>query len=247
MVAIEVRSDLCSVTKEISLSLDWAQFAEKLYELTGVSPEDIKLTVKLLNGKEETLEAPVTQYNGTVGDMFGENLVQVSVCDTNEASVANALKRDFEADYESRAGFQLPNEAYERRKNSVLNWKRENKLSAFNPEVQMRIRMARDLEARAATDLVLGERCAIQTANQPERRGWLRFVGSLAGFNEKDLWCGVELDDPNGHNDGSYNGVRYFGLVKSNHGVFVKPSSVKTGSQFVPVFNMDELVCEDEL
>uniref|UniRef100_A0A0A9W372 Microtubule-associated tumor suppressor candidate 2 n=3 Tax=Lygus hesperus TaxID=30085 RepID=A0A0A9W372_LYGHE len=40
-----------------------------------------------------------------------------------------------------------------------------------------------------------------------------------------DIWCGIELDGPDGLNDGSVNGVRYFSCAP-NHGVIAPKSKV---------------------
>ncbi|KAF8610746.1 hypothetical protein BDV93DRAFT_517841 [Ceratobasidium sp. AG-I] len=55
-------------------------------------------------------------------------------------------------------------------------------------------------------------------------RGIVRFVGS-ASF-AAGRWVGVELNAPNGKNDGSVAGITYFSCPP-NHGVFVRPSQVK--------------------
>lgn len=85
----------------------------------------------------------------------------------------------------------------------------------------------------------------MKTADQPERRGWLRFVGVVPQLNETDIWCGIEFDEPVGKNNGSFRGSSYFGPVKPNYGGFVRPSSVETGKKFTPLLD-DELLSSDE-
>jgi dynactin 1 len=41
----------------------------------------------------------------------------------------------------------------------------------------------------------------------------------------KGEWCGVELDEPEGKNDGTIKGVSYF-TCKPKHGLMVRPSEV---------------------
>lgn len=50
--------------------------------------------------------------------------------------------------------------------------------------------------------------------------GFIRFQGETSFAPGQ--WCGVELDDFSGKNDGSVNGVKYF-ECKQNNGIFVRP------------------------
>ena len=54
--------------------------------------------------------------------------------------------------------------------------------------------------------------------------GTIRFVGGTAFASGK--WVGIELDLPNGKNDGSVQGTKYF-EAKPLHGVFVRATQVK--------------------
>lgn len=54
--------------------------------------------------------------------------------------------------------------------------------------------------------------------------GYIRFVGQT-GF-AAGKWVGVELDEPNGKNDGSVAGKRYF-TCEEARGVFVRPSQIR--------------------
>ncbi|GFU73794.1 centrosome-associated protein 350 [Trichonephila clavipes] len=54
--------------------------------------------------------------------------------------------------------------------------------------------------------------------------GTIAFIGTTH-FSD-GLWFGVILDGPNGRNNGSYDGTRYFKCDK-NYGIFVRPCQVK--------------------
>lgn len=58
----------------------------------------------------------------------------------------------------------------------------------------------------------------------PAGRGIVRFCGATSFSPGK--WVGIELSEPNGKNDGTVQGVKYF-TCKPHHGVFVRPSQVK--------------------
>ncbi len=68
------------------------------------------------------------------------------------------------------------------------------------------------------SNFVLNEKCYIQ-----DSAGFIRFIGNTE-FAE-GLWIGVELDDPNGKNDGSVQGVVYF-ICKQNYGIFCRPTQL---------------------
>ncbi|KAL6307818.1 dynein associated protein-domain-containing protein [Sparassis latifolia] len=59
----------------------------------------------------------------------------------------------------------------------------------------------------------------------PAGRGYVKFSGTTSFSPGK--WVGIELAEPNGKNDGTVQGIRYF-ACKPNYGVFVRPSQVKT-------------------
>ena len=70
-----------------------------------------------------------------------------------------------------------------------------------------------------ATDPTLGAIVEV-----PVGRGVVRFCGATSFAAGK--WIGIELSQPNGKNDGSVQGVKYFSC-KAGYGVFVRPSQVK--------------------
>ena len=55
-------------------------------------------------------------------------------------------------------------------------------------------------------------------------KGHVRYCGTTSFSTGK--WVGIELFEPNGKNDGTVQGARYFDC-KPNYGVFVRVSQVK--------------------
>ena len=79
-----------------------------------------------------------------------------------------------------------------------------------------------DLEAkkRGQSRLKVGNRVVYKDALLSKHKGTVRYIGPVKG--KEDLskeFYGIELDSPNGKNDGSVGSVRYF-TAKPNHGVF---------------------------
>ncbi|XP_048509340.1 CAP-Gly domain-containing linker protein 2 isoform X4 [Athalia rosae] len=72
------------------------------------------------------------------------------------------------------------------------------------------------LSSMSHRELRLGER-VIVSSSQGSKAGVLRFIGSTEFASGE--WCGVELDDPVGKNDGAVGEKRYF-ECRPKHGLF---------------------------
>ena len=71
----------------------------------------------------------------------------------------------------------------------------------------------------------LGKRVLFYSSHDKKQKyGVLRYVGEPE-FAE-GAWCGIELDKPDGKNNGSRHGIRYF-TCEQNHGVFVPLAKVE--------------------
>lgn len=57
------------------------------------------------------------------------------------------------------------------------------------------------------------------------RRGEVRFIGQTHFGVEGTIWVGVELDEPEGKNDGSVHDVQYFSC-QPLYGIFAKPGAL---------------------
>lgn len=144
--------------------------------------------------------------------------------------------------------FVLPEAEYEKKQDSVLAWKKAQKLGRFDPEApsQAEARAAAHARDAAARGIEPGRRCRVGADDS--RRGVVRYVGDVpeipggAGF-----WVGVHLDEPVGKNDGSIGGKRYWGdgPAELKHGVFVRPEKVEVGD-FSPLNDLaDDLDMEE--
>lgn len=76
----------------------------------------------------------------------------------------------------------------------------------------------------------VGDRVVVSSArgDRAVERGVLMFLGETAFAS--GLWAGIELDHPDGKNDGQVDGTRYFQCAPQ-HGIFVKPSRVSVDPQ----------------
>jgi len=123
----------------------------------------------------------------------------------------------------------MPAAEYEHRTDSVLAWKKAQKLGRFDPEApsieQQKIRASeREVEERG---LSLNGRVRLLPESDA-RRGTISYIGLVPEIPGIGVWIGVTLDEPTGKNDGSVKGKRYFECA-SNYGVFVRPERCEAG------------------
>jgi tubulin-folding cofactor B len=122
--------------------------------------------------------------------------------------------------------YEMPPAEYESLPNSVLAWKKNQKLGRFDPnagtvEEQKIAAIAREVAER---NIVIGARCKLGD----DRRGEVKYVGEIKEIPGLGAWVGIALDEPTGKNDGSVKGAKYF-ECKAAHGVFVRPERVEVG------------------
>lgn len=227
--------------------IDAAELLRELQPITGIEVPDMKVTIRYSggggndNGNGNTLT--ITQENAKNGGcVFAPKepsvvAVSIEVEDTNPDSLVNRM-----TDTSLRPSYEMPDDVYDKRTNSVRQWKRENMLGEFDPERTARIQGILESEKLKCEQLRVNERCSVRVPGKPERRGWLRFIGEVPQTKTKNLWCGVEYDRPVGTNNGTFAGTNFFGPLRDNYGSFVKPEYVETGAQFTPlVDDSDEI------
>ena len=85
-----------------------------------------------------------------------------------------------------------------------------------------------------ASSITVGNRC--QTVEE-QFRGEVKYVGKVPDMG-LGYFVGVKLDEPNGKNNGSFNGVAYF-HCPNKYGMFVRPSEIEVGD--FPELDIDEI------
>ncbi|MGH0141880.1 UNVERIFIED_CONTAM: hypothetical protein FKN15_004053 [Acipenser sinensis] len=126
--------------------------------------------------------------------------------------------------------FELPDEVYDKRSESVRSFLKKNKAGRFNEEKAAQkeeLQAQRDAEEKLLAEaLSPGLRCEVQVVGQPTRRGTVMYVGNTEF--KPGYWVGVKYDEPLGKHDGSVNGKQYF-ECQHKYGAFVKPQYVTVG------------------
>lgn len=136
--------------------------------------------------------------------------------------------------------FNLSDEQYSQKRNTVKSFLQQNKLGKYNEEEQQKMKERADEEAKEAEALAanakVGLRCMVM-AKGPRRIGTIMYNGPFDG--KSGIFIGVKLDEPLGLNDGSVNGKRYF-ECEPKYGSMV-PVALITVGDFPPVeYDLDE-------
>ncbi|KAF9343283.1 hypothetical protein BGX26_005985, partial [Mortierella sp. AD094] len=194
----------------------------KLEPITGISPSFQQLQLYHNDTFVTSLEGHPQET--MLGAFPIENYWTINVIDTNPSRVKGQYN-----DVSLVKKFELADEEYEKRTDSVLAFKKRNNLGRFNDAASDTSSTSAQERAfeEAAKNIKVGERCEVDVGGGSlKRRGTVRFIGK-AEF-QSGLWIGVQYDEPLGKNDGTVQGVKYF-TCPPNYGSFVRPDKVQTG------------------
>jgi len=203
----------------------------KLELLTGISPNAMKLELRNAENKfvSDLAEESVTLADAKVVDGF-----IIHVTDTSDAS------KRLDEESGDVPKFELSEEAYDKRADSVRAWKKDLQLGQYNKEGQQQKQsQAEQLKAEtaeAAANIKVGQRCEVRLPNQPSKRGMVMFVGKT--HFKPGHFVGIKYDEPMGKNDGSIEGKRYF-ECPPKYGAFVRPQDIVTGD--FPEQDLDQM------
>ncbi|KAF2085797.1 hypothetical protein K490DRAFT_74937 [Saccharata proteae CBS 121410] len=234
-VPLLVSSANSASERRVSPSWSIAYLKTRLEPITGVPASSQRLSLKI--GSQDALAIAAADEETTQLSVFPlQPYAEIYVHDTRPA----AARTDY-TDVSAVQKYTMPEAEYETRTDSVLAWKKAQKLGRFDPdapsiEQQKILALEREVEERG---IHLHSRCQLLPATDA-RRGTISFIGpvpqipGLAG-----PWIGITLDEPTGKNDGSVAGptgkndgsvagVRYF-ECKPRCGVFVRPERVECG------------------
>ncbi|PLN77862.1 CAP Gly-rich domain-containing protein [Aspergillus taichungensis] len=228
------------------------QLKGKLETMTGIPPGCQRLRLKTPGHPDQWLD----EDDSSVGNYGLTKGSEIEVHDSRP----QGARPNF-TDLSSVEKYVLPDSTYESLPNSVLAWKKNQKLGRFDPnasspEELMQAQAQKDADDVQQRNITTSKRAIILPSSPPHiRRGTIQFVGPVPTIpfpgvevdaevqsSARPIWVGIELDEPTGKNDGSVGGERYF-TCPPKTGVFVKPEKVQVGD-FPPLSLDDEL---DEL
>ncbi|KAK4146516.1 CAP Gly-rich domain-containing protein [Dichotomopilus funicola] len=223
-VPLYVVSDYAASERRITPSWSIWQLKTKLEHITGIPPSSQKISLKTSSGEKIPIEA---------ADEESVYLQQYPLAPYAELLVADTRPVSARPNFAAAADVEkyvLPEEEYEKKSDSVLAWKKAEKLGRFDPNAptheQAKIdAIAEEIKSRG---IAAGKRCKI--GEDDSRRGEIMYVGDVKEIPGTGAWVGVQLDEPVGKNDGSIGGTRYWGEESElKRGLFVRPERVEVG------------------
>lgn len=236
-ISVFFTSALTSSERRISPQWTLAYLKQRLEPITGIAPENQILQYFPHRSSNESIEIHSTDENATVANFNIVAYSRIHVTDADPDSRLGEL-----ADDSNVQQFQLSEEDYAARGDSVLQWKKEQRLGRFAPGFDEQKARAQDENEQLARGISVGQRCRVINI-EGERRGVVRFVGKIPLLDSGEFpWVGVEFDEPVGKNDGLIGSERIF-TARPQHGSFVKPRQIEVGD--FP--ELDPFASDDEI
>jgi tubulin-folding cofactor B len=159
----------------------------------------------------------------------------------------NRKKHEF-SDVSKVEKFEISQQEYEKRTDSVLHYKMVNKIGRFaEPLPEDEVNRIENEFQEEAVKIKLEDRCQVDMGDSFFKKGTVMFVGKTEfkpGIEMVLLyigyWVGIKYDEPLGKHDGTVQGKRYF-TCPQKYGGFVRPNKVQVGD-----YPEDDLLDLDE-
>ncbi|KAF8586045.1 hypothetical protein K439DRAFT_1659938 [Ramaria rubella] len=219
--------------RRYGLHLTVEQLKTKLESVTGIAVDSQRITLHDQGTEEDDSAKVLAVLDDDRKSLGYYDVRDWQVLKVKDINPANAALAGQYTDVSRVQKFEISEEEYAARRDTVLAYKQAHKVGRFAPSSDI-------LEPDTHhIDISIGSRCEIDAGESGlKKRGTVRFVGSTKFA--KGVWVGVEYDEPLGKNDGSVQGERYF-TTRPLYGAFVRADRVRVGD-----FPVEELGLDDE-
>ncbi|XP_023838429.1 tubulin-folding cofactor B [Salvelinus sp. IW2-2015] len=234
-VSVRLTSTISSfeVNKRYNRGITIAEFKGKLEMVVGTPASSMELqlfsTTDKFMQKLDDNEALLGSY--PVDDDCKIHVIDRSGAQSGEFSDLSKVEK-----------FEIPDEVYEKRTDSVRSFMKKQRVGRFNEEETAKKEaelVAREAEEEAAAAAIgVGNRCQVQVVGLPTKIGTVMYVGTV-DF-KPGHWVGVKYDEPLGKHDGSVKEKRYF-ECENKYGAFVRPLTVTVGDYPEEDYGLDEM------
>lgn len=234
-VAVRLTSTLSSFesNRRFSRGITIAEFKAKLEMVVGTPASCMDL--QLFSATDKFLQK-LDDNEALLGSFAVDDDCRIHVIDRSGAQIGEF------SDLSKVEKFEITDDAYEKRTDSVRSFMKKQRVGRFNEEEtakkQEELAAREEEEKAAAATIAIGNRCEVKVPGQPTKIGTVMYVGE-ADF-KPGHWVGVKYDEPMGKHDGCVNGKRYF-ECENKYGAFVKPLTVTVGDFPEEDYGLDEM------
>lgn len=221
MVEIIIRSEFTEGPHLVRPEWTLGAFAQKLEYITGIPPDSQKITLSSPEGDH--------LYTGEHIESKSDQLESLKIPELSTLLVEDTRSRENQVNL-NEAGVALPvmtREEYEKRPNTIYQFKREHKLGQFAEDApkpawtpsQHHIPTVEDVPVK------LNEECFVTLSSGKAVRGTVAFIGNVPN-GVPGTRVGVRLFTPDGKNNGVVRGIKLFD-AEPNYGILVSPFAIR--------------------
>ncbi|CAO3612417.1 unnamed protein product [Mucor hiemalis] len=216
---VDTSNEQVSSERRFDKSLTISQLKYKLEPITGIPYSTQK--IDLYQGNN--LQGPLDNDERMLGSYPVEDYMRIQVTDTNPHRVKNQY-----TDVSLVEKFELTEDEYEKRTDTVRAFKERNKLGRFSAEAAAAEEAIQLANQKAADAMKIGDRCQVlgEDESAAQKLGTVKFIGETKF--QPGLWVGIQYDEPLGKNNGTVQGEKYFDCPPK-YGGFVRPVKVNVG------------------
>jgi len=218
LVTLFVKSLDTYSERRYDLQLPISHLKEKLQLITGIPVENQQLAIYNNDADSQPVRV-LDDDQRPLGFYCPADFQLLKVVDTNPSTTLTGQLTDLTGVEK----FELTDEEYALRQDSVLAYKQRHKVGRFAEKTES------TPAPTVGVDIPIGSRCEVESTEPGlHKRGTVRYVGPTEFGSTGGIWVGIEYDEPMGKNDGCVEGKRYF-TCPPKFGVFVRPDKVRVG------------------
>ncbi|ENN71732.1 hypothetical protein HUJ04_006219 [Dendroctonus ponderosae] len=209
------KMDISFGDKRFPKDLTISDLKAKLELTTGGSCQTMKIE---LYNKDNKLVASLDDDSQVLGFYPVEDGMRLHVVDkfllTNEFDAENVPK------------FELSEDEYAKRGDTVKTFLMRNKMGKYNADYMKNKEQQEAQEKALADSIKVGSRCKVTVRNAPTKLGTVMYSGNVDDL--QGTWIGIKYDEPVGKHNGTVKGKSYF-QCPDKYGGLVKPQCVEVG------------------
>jgi tubulin-folding cofactor B len=233
VVTVFVTCESSSSERRFNRDITIGALKERLEPITGIPIATMQ--IKLFD-KNDQFVCTLNDNDKKLGFYSVMDYGRLQVDDLNPYRIKNEW-----TDVSQVKKFEISEEEYNKRNDSVRHFLQKNKLGQYSEESQRHFEKENDPEGyfEEAQQIKVGDRCEVNAESKTgmPKRGTVKYVGKTEF--KPGYWIGIAYDEPQGKHNGTVQGKSYFTCLPK-YGVFVRPNKVTVGDFPEEDFDLDD-------